>query len=474
MCPAVVLGLHSYLSCTGDLIKNKGVTKMQTLTDKLWSRIVGGALDRIARCFRSALRETSAEIEQKIRNQHIRPSNYASWTEFSKFSDVPDKIAVRRNFGSKVEVDIFDSTLQRNRDLPDNIGYVAMGLEERKNEHLDYNKFSSRLFSEDCIQYGGRLNVIFQRAKIDMQPALLNRAEWLAKQLNCEMCDALTLAECFKRLGLDRNMGLKAIFGYYDQTNAAWRNGLQKIGVEAGRKYAEYFENLVKELDEGPDLIQELREHFLSTSFDMIESRDWMLQYHVEEPSAFEQMYWIEEMVRQEFEALPPKEVDDYEDSYISHIGDAKKEQPSFDLFGAFPLKTDADGLPHEIISEINQASVEKIKKIQQRMFNQNTYWGIRKAQYGWMTQLQKVEFWSFVNARKAKLADEAKKTLTPKSMEVIEIMKTLGSFKQKKAFIASYCAGNSFNLYGKQIRNPKPSNEEAFGVWAEFRRITQ
>lgn len=427
------------------------------------------------------------------------------WTEYSQHIDVPDKTIRVTTTGFRTEMEVWDDKRTRNRDIPDNLAYYDMGIEQRRNTHLDSHKITTmtahgpieqqvntlndRHFREQCVIYGNRAHAVYEKASVDLEPPVYLQAEWLMEKLNCQYIDATTVAESLKRLGLDKTMALKAIFGYVTSDGEV-RDGLQNVGESGGREYAQYFEQLcndVKELDE-----YELeRQFWLDVSNEMITTGDWTLNqydrlldegydlealhYYNYTPSPVEQLAWVDEQVANADLSIHDQDEPD-DDCYVSVFGDHEIEAAQ-DAFGVFPLQDDSSGLAHDMIVEIKEASVTQVRELQQKMFPQwrHNQWGSRKypAQFGWMSKAQKDQFWKFMNARKEVLQKSARKALTIHSEEVVALLKTIDYKSQRRALVASYCAGNPFNLYGESIKfDHKPCELETYAIWGIYREL--
>lgn len=403
-------------------------------------------------------------------------------TIYRRFTDKPDivKTVIRR--GNKTEITEWESKFQRNLDIPDNLSYWEMGIEELKNPHLDASEegdnigcMDDRHFREHCVIYGQSLFFIHQKLKADMQPPLQLRPEWIQDKLECEFLDACTLSEAWKQLEYSKWIINKMIFGYFDSAKNEWKDGLRNIGPAKGAEFAEYFENLASEFNDTiseADCINGIRGHYYDISQRMIDSGEWYAQYHVSRPDAMDQMAWIEYMSDIEYdetvEIIDIVEDDfDYIDGYINYFGNEEIITKTSDPFGINRLYHGDEGISQELITEIKEASAVKLKKIQRR-FYRDKYFN-RRAKYWWMTPMQKSVAWEFIKARKVKLSNYR---LSKESREVLNI--EIESYKIKRALIASYCAGNSFNLYGELIKwKKRPNENEIIAIWSQFNKGT-
>jgi len=401
-------------------------------------------------------------------------------TIYRKFTDKPDMVQSIVKRGNKTEISEWESKFQRNLDLPDNLSYCDMGIEDRVNTHLDVSNMDGkgcmddRHFREHCVVYGQSLFFVHQKLKADMQPPLQLRPEWIQEKLECEFEDACTLSEAWKQLGYNKWVINKMVFGYFDNEKKEWKNGLQYVGPSRGREFAEYFEELALEfgdvIGEAND-INGIRGHYYDVAERMISSGEWYAQYHIRRPDVMDQMAWIEHMSSIEYDEsiqLVYQEVDQ-QDGYVNYLGGEEIER-KIDAFGINRLFHGAEGIDQELVNEIKEASALKLKKIQRRFYpNRTGYTGtIRKAQYWWMTPMQKSVAWEFIKARREELSNY---TLSECSKRVLDIE---AAPKIKRALIASYCAGNSFNLYGELMEwKKRPNENEILAIWAQFNKLT-
>lgn len=381
--------------------------------------------------------------------------------------------------------------------IPDRMAFVEMGVEERKTPWLDsthenriihakydkngklvrgkivkcpVNTMNDRMFRE-CVRYGRTLNAMYQKASADLNTG--TKPEWLADETKCELIDAFTITESFKRMNIDFKTTQRLVWGYWDERNAEWKNGLQNMGKIKGIRYAKYFENLVHEIDAQ---IDDTRAHYHDVSQRMIASGDWRLRYHEEMPTVWSQMKFIEDstLIELDTEIHIYDPIDDEETGFVSYMGDEEFTVRGDDGFGTFPLMDGSEDIDYEFGLKIKGMSLLEIQKLQQKFYPQyNQYTGRRKsAEYWWMTTMQRRQCWPRISERKDELLKEAMASLTDDSMEVLAIVKELEYPKQKRAFIAAYCAGNPFNICGYEYKwKHKPGKEEAYAVWETFKK---
>lgn len=450
--------------------------------------------------------EDIREVFEIERNRKFMLSGFveteAHWEK--EFVDSPRvRHEVRRMFGGRrIEMVEWEESFVREDMVPDVKQLIDQGRDHRKTPWLDsgrddvvverwgrkvifsrpYNTMNDRMFRESCVVYGNRLYPVYEKRSVDFNSG--TKPEWVSEQVGCDMVDAMTMTECWKRMGIDFMTARKMIKGYYDERAQTWRDGLQNLGRSQGRNFAEYFENLVHELSEVSEE-GDLRDHFHDVARRMIGSDDWRLKYHQDAPDAWDMMQFIEESTYLEMEEdmhiieddeVILNESGDAEMEYlVSHLGDEISLPPAGeDGFGVRPLYDGSEDLDYDLGFEIESADADEILKIQRRMFKSFNQWTGRwsRPKYWWMTDEQKRKFWDRVNARKSKIFEHSMKLLSADSKEVLAIADSMPNRNQARALIAAYCAGNGFNISGVRYEwDNKPGAEEKFAVWGVFRK---
>jgi len=428
--------------------------------------------------------------------------------EYQDFVDQKVQKLRHIRYGVTTEEVIEEELRWRRNDVPDNKAFweqASSYQEMRKSPWLDGDQIHIKMdkgdilltdgtrkvgimddrdFRERCVIINNRLQVVYDnRSEEDLR--IMHKPEWLIDELDIDFEDAVTLCESWKRLGIRRQEVRRLINGYWDDNSKTWKGGLKTASKDRCRFYAEYFENLVNEID----IVDEeslLREHYYEISQKMIETGDWCLQHGSNEPHPYQQMKFIEESVLfsdtddltiMEFETKDPNEPE----SFVGYFGDEEIE-PKLDVTATWKLYDGSETLDHDTICEIKDAGVEKIGKIVQRMYPKKRHkkivapakWGYVENPWwasGWMTKSQTQQAWWYISDRREQLGNMCKKYLTKESVKILNTAKALKKHIAT-AYIATYCAGGQFNLHGKDVKwLHKPCENERFAIWAEWRR---
>jgi len=409
---------------------------------------------------------------------------------------------VRRLYnGRRVEMVEWEESFVREDMVPDVKQLIDQGRDHRKTPWLDsgtedvvverwgkkvvfkrpYNTMNDRMFRESCVVYGNKLYPLYEKRAVDFNSG--TKPEWVAEQMGCDIVDAMTIVECWSRLGVNFLTARKMVKGYWDERAGLWRNGLQEVGKQQGKEFALLFEDLVHEMDE-VSVEDDIRNHYHELVGRLVENDDWRLKYHVDAPDAWDMMEFIETSTYLEMEEdLHIIEQDEVlfdengnEMEYlVSHLGDEMMVPPSGeDGFGVRPLFDGSEDIDFEMGWEIDHASADEITKLQRKMFRSFNQWTGRwsRAELWYFTDEQKRKFWDRINERKRQIFESAVSSLSDDSKEVLEISRSLMNKNQARALITAYCAGNSFNIGGFEYKwENKPSAEEKFAVWGIFRQ---
>ncbi len=290
--------------------------------------------------------------------------------------------------------------------------YEKYNLYVGKNQKLDYKEtnylfrrptpvgiMNDRDFRERCTEVGNTLQTVYIKSCED-DLRIVHDPEWIKEQIGCKYVDAVTLAESFRRLGINRNTVYKLINGYWDEQSKGWKRGLKNIGTTHGAHYAKVLEDLCIETDAITEAEQlELdRQFFLKNSQDMIESGDWCLQYGTHEVYWNDQMKYIEEMITivdDPDDLIIVEQQEDEFEGFIGYFGDEEIEIPQ-SLTATWRLYDGSETLDHDTICEIKEADVGTIGIIIRKMYPQwqgrklqKAEWGYHKNwwQSGWMTE---------------------------------------------------------------------------------------
>ena len=394
---------------------------------------------------------------------------------------------------------IEDEELRHYRnDIPDIITYFEQGLQERTSEWMDGDTLvkidqrelakqgrkllsdgkqavgvmNDRDFRERCVVVGNTLQAVQDVTGVE-DLRIMHKPEWLQTELDCDFEDAVTIATAFTRLGISRGIAYRIINGYWDNV---WKPGLKNIGRSRGAHYAEYFESLCKDLDNVIDESELTRQYYYDVSQKMVESGDWCLQYGTHEVYWNDQMRYIEESVllADGNDQLQVIDINiDEAEGFVDHFGDEELE-PTLNVTQTWRLYNGSETLDHDTICLIKNANFEEIGIIIKKMYPQGrakAEWGYNEKWWlsGWMTESQTKQAWWYINDVRAKLAKESKSHLTKESKVVLMEAKKMQK-KRARAYIATYCAGNTFDLNGKAKGwKHVPDVIEKYAVWAEF-----
>ena len=110
-------------------------------------------------------------------------------------------------------------------------------------------------------------------------------------------------------------------------------------------------------------------------------------------------------------------------------------------------------------------------------MFPQGKYraeWGYNDdySKSGFMTLSQTRQAWWYIKDRQQVLATECRQYITADSRKVLNEIRSMRK-PQARAYLATYCAGNVFNMYGREIVwKHRPCAHEKYAIWAELRKI--
>ena len=117
-----------------------------------------------------------------------------------------------------------DVNQYKNSDLPDNLSFKDMGLVDRENRHLDYQKMNDRDFRERCVQMNGRNYALYMKGRQDAGLKPANHKDQQVIQgifeemgITCSNQTADDLAIMARKFGLDRRSMMRLIHGYIDQ-----------------------------------------------------------------------------------------------------------------------------------------------------------------------------------------------------------------------------------------------------------------
>jgi hypothetical protein len=224
------------------------------------------------------------------------------------------------------------------------------------------------------------------------------------------------------------------------------------------------------------------RQYYYDVSQKMVESGDWCLQYGTHEVYWNDQMKYIEESVllADGNDQLQVVDIIDEIEGFVDHFGDEEIE-PRLNVTQTWRLYNGSETLDHETICLIKDAGFEEIGNIIKKIYPQRQNGKLVKAEWGynekwwlsgWMTESQTKQAWWYINDVRARLAKESKPHLTKESKVVLLEAKKMQK-KRARAYIATYCAGNKFDLNGKiKSWKHKPDEIEKYAVWTEFNAI--
>jgi hypothetical protein len=377
-------------------------------------------------------------------------------------------------------IKILPDMRQGEPDIPTIDAFVDMGLNEPK----DPPRFKmDRMFQEQCTVGQKGLLAFHMKNKLDYQKPYHLRPEIIQKWIGekaCDWLDANSLSQAWEKLDFDATTVKKLVFGYVASDNK-WRCGLRK----AGRSEALYFEKIVNELEPKDQVtIEQFR----------IEGYELALDAWKPGMTALQQISLIEAYARAEWakhleeKAQIIEYITGYHDENFTNtkefrhhivtdteLGDpADHEDLEFEdptenfgstgadpVWGAHPLYDGSECLPHEYLSYLNHASLEKLNAEKAKMFPQGR---AKKAQYWFFTESQKRQFWQYVKDREEKLFDQA---VTKCRDEVIELMRDLVDAENEKerrqlaAMAYTMINGGQFNYFGQTYNFNRASKYE-------------
>jgi hypothetical protein len=440
-------------------------------------------------------------VDEKVHNTRIEREEVdleemIEWDDLRwRRNDIPDIVTFWEQGGSErqsewLDGDCYYATIngETNKEIRHNRYDLYVGRNQKfESKETDYifrrprpvGVMNDRDFRERCTIVGNTLQPVYIRSCED-DLRIVHDPEWIADQLDCELIDAMTYAECFRRFGIDRNTVFKLINGYWDNRTSEWKSGLGKIGTARGSQYAELLEKLAVETSAITDAeeLQMIREYYLSVSQDMVATGDWCLQYGTHNPYWNDQMAFIEEsvtIVDDPDGLIVIDEVNDDYDGFISPFGDEEVELPQ-GITATWRLYDGSETLDHHTICRIKVANIENIGIIIRRMFPQGrkrAEWGFHHdhSKSGFMTLSQTRQAWWYINERREQLAIECEQYMTFESEKVLGQVRTMPK-PQARAYVATYCAGNAFNMYGREITwKHRPCAYERYAIWAKFRQ---
>jgi len=369
-----------------------------------------------------------------IFEQTLESRKWTNWRQVYKDNAIiPDSYKDPRDFPDIQTYDDWGNPLQPNRDIPDNLQFYDMGINERSNSWLDNSAMNRIDFTQRCLQQNGRNYALYEKRAIDFKPPNHLDAEWLAQKLNIAYDLAYKLADAFRALDIDRKAANKILYGYV-KSDGTRASGLANHN---GSKHhvVELLETLQLELDK----VTVERQDFVP-----IET-------------------WEENIVNYHMN----REVDNSDDG-LELSGDNNP-------FGAFPLHWESEGLTHEFINKIRQADTNKLREIQSGFFPSKSEYTGRTYQpkYRYLTASQKAQAWVYIKARKQELVQQGKANLSKDGNTVLSWIKDLGRSAMASSLIYSWMKGAAFDIFGAYIEFAgKPRPEEISYIWAEYKQL--
>jgi len=382
---------------------------------------------------------------------------------------------------STVGFNHFIDTRQINKDVPDNIQFFDMGLVERNNDHLDHRQLDDRDFRQRCITRDNSVNPLYEKRKVDIinsirpthynpdwliqilgemyigsSPRIMRYNSFFVKNWNLKsnvivesiaitasiikFDQAFKLANCFKRLELDRKAVLKIMYGYVSE------NG-----------YKEGLVNCPAYLDKAIELLVEFADNADEVTID---STNFV-------PNAA----WYDE---ETIQSMNFGNFNPYDEEVTSN-DDEMDFMAENNPFKSFRFSSEYDCLSHEFITMIKEADSSKLAEIQRGFFKQeDPYSGkLIPVKYWYLTKSQKAQAWDYIKDRKIILANQAKDNLSEDGQIVLSWIKQLGNNGMSSALIYSYMEGKGFNAFGTEIIfNQIPSKEEVSYIWSEYKKL--
>jgi hypothetical protein len=358
---------------------------------------------------------------------------------------------------------------QPNEDLPDNIQFYEMGLNDRVNDHLDpvpddttqvpkrveiyrkspkaegefievvsqfsqahkpatkCNQMNDTDFRERCVQYRGKNWFLTLKGKADLKTPKHLDLFHIAKELNCEMDIADLFANAFKDLNLRPKDVEEIMENLIDggQGETDWQEFIEH--------QAFYYDTLAGMCED------------VTIDDDEAVVYDDNICHSLNVGS-----YHPEQVVEEEHEEIM--------------VGDSNP-------YTARPLEYGTDSLPDARIRFIIQ-DLEGLRILKRSFYKQeDMYTGkVYKAKFDWMSYPQRQQAWQYINLRQAQIEAETACSLSKSCREVVHWIKEFGRGSEALAMIKKFTSGGTFNFCGVEIKLTKGSPAEINHCWKTYK----
>ncbi len=355
------------------------------------------------------------------------------------------------------EVIDFMDTSQRNSDLPDNITFYEMGINQRQNDWMDYAELSDRDFRHRCFQSGGFNYFLELKSKADFAPPKHLNPDWLAKVMDIHHDVAIWLANAFTMLQLNWTAVVEIL--------AADLNWLSEENVV--HYIHDTLDPIVSELEllepqapvnADPAVKIEMDEFWLSSS----------IYYNPELPMPTRDLSY-ENLA--ESAIIVSDEFDGDADAWLA--GDGLDALRISNPFKGHKLYSGSEALSHEFLTAIRTASSQRLKKIMAGFFPTYDERSGRKfpPKYRYLTQSQKNQAWVYINARREELKRAAYKD--PEFIKAFSWLESFGSTPTGAAIIHCFANGKSFESFGMAVSfKRKATGLELKELWSRFKAL--
>ena len=374
-------------------------------------------------------------------------------------------------------------TFQSNHDIPHVQAFVDMGL-THPNEQLpatirDENgtrrTMNDAHFRECCVVRGNQLHAFHEKSGVDFQKPWHLRPETFQRWLDCDIETADSLSGAFEALGANAHTVVRAIFGYLTSDSLEWRPGVK--AAEDPEFYAEFFENLATDAnDDGYSLeyyrqkaYKEIKDEYgtmLTATQLHIATEQRARTYWKDHLEAREQMEnWLSLDENTNADRWYRREMVGYDgDEFGEYFAEDDLSPADTNGYSTHPLFDGSEGLRHEFLSFINQATYDELQKLKSFMYPQKG----RRARFHFFTESQRSQFWQYVNDRETKIIKKAKRICSPvvrdTYLRIMEARGKKGVLKKMRAMMLSHVNGQTFTDYytGERFDFTAPTEPEA------------
>jgi hypothetical protein len=334
---------------------------------------------------------------------------------------------------------IWDDMSQPNPDIPDNLAFTDMGLQDRFNTWMDgaYDEITLKVgkqehtvrrkvgamndrdFRERCVKHNDRMHALELKGPRDFDPPVHKRIEKIAEWLDCDFIDADMVVQTFDSLELDYKSATRLIFGF------TTGKGERKHGLRS--------------LDDRGKLAGVIT--------------------------------WLKG-IADELPKLDGNTTDEWESVSIYRIDEDTNDIVEDPIYPANPFKTRTlghpkDGLRDAFLRLIETADRNELNEIQSMVYPKDG----NRPELWYLSDAQRSQFWEAVIYRRCQLHEEAKQRLDDKGHVTIELMHRMGTGPRTKALIMAYLNGTFFELDGTVMKfDHKQTKETCWVVWREYK----